>query len=158
MFYLASVSPLWIPIASFIFVLGIFALIVGSSLVETILKTRRKREILRYHHEQSLVAYEKGLTPPELPAEVLKDLNSTKKHKRMGDSYGNLFWSIVLLIAAAGILFYNGGLEYIRRNEDSLLFFVVFFALGVGNLVLFFVRRKQGKNIQEDVKTTEEND
>ena len=144
-----------VAFAPFVLAGLIVAFFVAKSIVEIISNARSKRDILRYHHEQSLAAYEKGLSPPELPAEVLKDLSSAKKHKKAKDLHGNLFFGVVLLIAALGMLYFNKGFSQFDRFEGIAVLFVVLFALGVGNLLLFFVRRKQAKKKEGNEKEGE---
>ena len=143
-----------IAFAPFVLAGVIVAFFVAKSLVEIISNARTKREMLRFHHEQALAAYEKGLPPPPLPAEVLKDLNSAKgkRHKSAGNLHGNLFWGVVLLIVAAGFIYFDEGFEHVGRAVPI----IVLFALGVGNLLLFFVRRKRADKKEEDEKESKE--
>ena len=147
-----------VAFAPFVLVGAIVAFFVAKSMVETISNGRSKREILRYHREQSLAAYEKGLSPPELPAEVLKDLNSVKNKRRKatGSLHGNLFWGVSLLIAASGLLYLNGGFFESGQRKEVMAAFVISFALGMGNLLVFFFRRKQGNQKEGDEKESEE--
>jgi hypothetical protein len=150
---LAAVTPHdLIPFAGMILPVVIIGLFVAMAIVSIVSNARSKREMLRFHHEQSLAAYEKGLPPPELPAEVLKGLSSSKNWKREGTQHGHLFWGVALLIVPLGYMYFNEGF----KQGGQAVPFIILFALGVGNLLLFFVRRKEIHQKEGDEKKSEE--
>ena len=108
-FWLAMITPI---------VLGI-----GAGMLPVYLSHRRKELLLKNAHSERMMALEKGLPVPEIPADLI-DLDAPTPTSSMRNG---------LALTLVGIVLYFAVRQFI--DEDMALFGLIPTAIGVANLV-----------------------
>ena len=130
-----AVIGTFIPIVAITLGIGIGALAIWS-------EHKRKLELIERLHRERMLALEKGVEPPALPAGMVGDLGARSRMvprylwpRAMRNGLMMLFGGIVLYFAVNA----SGG-------EEGALFMLVMAALGLANLVYAAVIYKQEKD------------
>ena len=132
---LEGVLALTIPIVAI--VMG-----VGIGMVRLWLDYRRKRDLLQLHHAERMVAIEKGIDLPPLPAEIL----SGGRHSTPGAYlYRGLVWlSLGLAIAIA--IFTSS------RSIGSAIWGLLPMSIGIANLLYYFLSARVAPPAEPNIR------
>ena len=122
---LTEVIAIMVPIVAI--VMG-----VGIGMLGLFLDYRKKREIYAMHHKERLMAIEKGMEVPPLPAEFFRD----NRRVRVPGDYLRRGLILLLVGIAITIALYDA-------TRNNYLWGLVPTAMGVANLLYYYIESRK---------------